>query len=77
MVVFVFQMSGRSGRRGFDLVGNVIFHCVPEQKIQHLITSGLPHLRGHFPFSVSLVLRLMVLTHNSGDKRNAHEKVSY
>ncbi|XP_041483940.1 probable ATP-dependent RNA helicase DDX60 isoform X2 [Lytechinus variegatus] len=69
------QMAGRSGRRGFDLVGNVIFYCVPPQKIRHLITSGLPNLRGHFPFSVSLVLRLMVLTHNSEDKRDAHEKV--
>ncbi|XP_072018236.1 probable ATP-dependent RNA helicase DDX60 [Amphiura filiformis] len=69
------QMSGRSGRRGFDLVGNVIFFCVPPQKIRHLITSGLPHLRGHFPFSVSFVLRLMVLTHNSKDQRDAHEKV--
>nr|XP_054772972.1 probable ATP-dependent RNA helicase DDX60 [Lytechinus pictus] len=68
-------MAGRSGRRGFDLVGNVIFYCVPPQKIRHLITSGLPNLRGHFPFSVSLVLRLMVLTHNSEDKRDAHEKV--
>ncbi|XP_072023516.1 probable ATP-dependent RNA helicase DDX60 [Amphiura filiformis] len=68
------QMSGRSGRRGYDLVGNVIFFCVPPQKIQHLITSGLPHLRGHFPFSVSFVLRLMVLTHNSQDKKSAHEK---
>ncbi|XP_072018235.1 probable ATP-dependent RNA helicase DDX60 [Amphiura filiformis] len=69
------QMSGRSGRRGFDLVGNVIFFCVPPQKVQHLITSGLPQLRGHFPFSVSFVLRLMVLTHNSNDQRDAHEKV--
>ncbi|XP_041483876.1 probable ATP-dependent RNA helicase DDX60 [Lytechinus variegatus] len=69
------QMAGRSGRRGFDLVGNVIFYCVPPQKIQHLITSGLPNLRGHFPFSVSLVVRLMVLTHSSEDKRDAHEKV--
>jgi ERCC4-related helicase len=55
------QMSGRAGRRGFDLKGNVVFSMVPYSKVQSLITSKLPRLMGNFPISVSLVLRLLLL----------------
>ena len=55
------QMSGRSGRRGFDMVGHVIFHDVPKQKIKRLMAASLPRLLGNFPISVSLCLRLLIL----------------
>jgi hypothetical protein len=55
------QMSGRAGRRGFDLKGNVIFTMIPYSKVQSLLTSKLPRLMGNFPISVSLVLRVLLL----------------
>jgi len=53
------QMSGRAGRRGFDLIGNVIFYCVPQFKLNQLLTSKLSDLRGSLPLTISLVLRFM------------------
>ncbi|PKY41327.1 P-loop containing nucleoside triphosphate hydrolase protein [Rhizophagus irregularis] len=51
------QMSGRSGRRGFDPIGHVIFFGIPLTKIIRLLMSGLPSLSGHFPLTTTLVLR--------------------
>ena len=55
------QISGRAGRRGYDLVGNVIFFGIPQAKIQRLMTVDLPRIIGNFPLNVSLVLRLLLL----------------
>ncbi|XP_069782250.1 probable ATP-dependent RNA helicase DDX60 [Narcine bancroftii] len=68
------QMSGRAGRRGFDVIGNVIFYCVPLPKVQRLLKAGVPLLKGQFPLSVSLVLRLMVLAAKSDDRMDAEAK---
>ncbi|CAG8479082.1 3193_t:CDS:2 [Funneliformis caledonium] len=51
------QMSGRAGRRGFDLRGHVIFFGINITKISRLLMSGLPNLSGHFPLSTTLMLR--------------------
>ncbi|OKL57447.1 hypothetical protein UA08_07159 [Talaromyces atroroseus] len=59
------QAAGRAGRRGFDLLGNVVFQHIPTAKIQRLISSRLPDLNGHFPITTSLVLRLFILLHGS------------
>jgi ATP-dependent RNA helicase DDX60 len=59
------QASGRAGRRGFDMLGNVVFQGVPYAKICRLISSRLPGLNGHFPVTTSLVLRLFILLHES------------
>ncbi|KAH0606177.1 uncharacterized protein H6S33_003838 [Morchella sextelata] len=66
------QASGRAGRRGFDNIGNVVFHGFSEDRINRLISSKLPPLLGHFPIGASLVLRLFILLHSS--KESAHAK---
>lgn len=68
-------MSGRAGRRGQDLLGDVYFFDIPFPKIQKLIKSNVPELRGQFPFSITLVLRLMVLASRGDDPEDAQAKV--
>ncbi|KAI8846215.1 hypothetical protein BC829DRAFT_419320 [Chytridium lagenaria] len=55
------QMSGRAGRRGFDLQGNVVFFGVPLAKIGRLMTAELPAITGHFPLTTTLCLRIFLL----------------
>ncbi|EME81421.1 uncharacterized protein MYCFIDRAFT_189548 [Pseudocercospora fijiensis CIRAD86] len=59
------QCAGRAGRRGFDLLGNVVFQGVSRQKVCRLLSSRLPDLNGHFPITTTLVLRLFSLLHES------------
>ncbi|XP_022803066.1 probable ATP-dependent RNA helicase DDX60 [Stylophora pistillata] len=68
------QMSGRAGRRGFDPLGNVIFFGIPYRKVQRLMTANIPKLVGNFPITVSLVLRLLLLTTKANDKKDALTK---
>lgn len=68
-------MSGRAGRRGQDLLGDVYFFDIPFPKIQKLIKSNVPELRGHFPFSITMILRLMVLASKADDPEDAQAKV--
>merc|ERR1712159_977318 len=42
------QMSGRAGRRGFDLLGNVLFLDMSFLKVRRLIASDLSSLTGEF-----------------------------
>ena len=70
-----FQMSGRAGRRGFDPMGNVIFFGIPYHKVQRLMTANIPKLVGNFPITVSLVLRLLLMTTQADDKKDALTKV--
>jgi superfamily II DNA or RNA helicase len=55
------QASGRAGRRGFDLLGNVVFHGIPPHRALEIMSARLPDLRGQFPTSVTLILRLLTL----------------
>ncbi|KAK9808714.1 hypothetical protein WJX72_002409 [[Myrmecia] bisecta] len=55
------QMMGRAGRRGFDDLGHVVFLAVPEHEAASLLMSPLPLLRGHFPLSLSICLRGLLL----------------
>jgi superfamily II RNA helicase len=54
------QMAGRSGRRGFDLRGNIIFTGVPADKIRRLLNSELPTLQGNLLMTATFVLRMLV-----------------
>jgi len=68
-------MSGRAGRRGQDLLGDVYFFDIPLPKIEKLIKSNVPELRGQFPLGITLVLRLMLLASKGDDPEDAKAKV--
>ncbi|XP_062429776.1 probable ATP-dependent RNA helicase DDX60 isoform X2 [Rhea pennata] len=68
------QMSGRAGRRGQDMIGNVFFYDIPLPKVERLIKSNVPQLKGQFPLTISLVLRLMLLAAKADDKADARAK---
>lgn len=59
------QASGRAGRRGFDLLGNVVFVGMPLNRALEIMSSRLPDLSGHFPLSTTLVIRLLGLMHHT------------
>lgn len=59
------QGSGRAGRRGFDLLGNVVFVGMPLERVHEIMSSRLPDLVGHFPLSTTLTLRMMGLLHHT------------
>ncbi|XP_057608848.1 probable ATP-dependent RNA helicase DDX60 [Chionomys nivalis] len=68
------QMAGRAGRRGQDLLGDVYFFDIPLPKIEKLIKSKVPELRGQFPLSISLILRLMLLASKADDPEDGKAK---
>ncbi|KAL6831223.1 hypothetical protein J3E69DRAFT_354175 [Trichoderma sp. SZMC 28015] len=59
------QASGRAGRRGFDLLGNIVFNQIPRERVYEIVSARLPGLNGQFPISTTLVLRLLSLLHGS------------
>jgi len=70
------QAAGRAGRRGFDNLGNVVFHAFSLAKVERIMSSKLPSLIGHFPISTSLVLRLFILLHNSNESDHAKHTIN-
>lgn len=70
------QCAGRAGRRGFDLLGNVVFQNVPRAKVCRLLSSRLPDLNGHFPVTTTLVLRLFTLLHESKQSKYAVKAIN-
>ncbi|CAM1501134.1 Fc.00g102960.m01.CDS01 [Cosmosporella sp. VM-42] len=69
------QASGRAGRRGFDLLGNVVFNGIPEERVHEIMSSRLPGLRGQFPISNTLMLRLLGLLHGTNNTSFAKNAV--
>ncbi|KAM0285639.1 hypothetical protein ACHAQH_001345 [Verticillium albo-atrum] len=59
------QAAGRAGRRGFDLLGNVVFADVAPNRAFEIMSLRLPDLQGHFPVSTTLILRLFGLLHGT------------
>jgi hypothetical protein len=51
------QMAGRSGRRGFDSVGNVVFMNISWDRMAYFVCSPLPSIQGVRAFGSSMVLR--------------------
>lgn len=70
------QCAGRAGRRGFDILGNVVFHGISLDKAYRLLSSRLPDLNGHFPMTTSLVLRLCLLLHESKNSTYARRAIN-
>lgn len=70
------QATGRSGRRGFDQLGNVVFVGVKPGRVYEIMSSRLPDLQGHFPLSTTLVLRLLSLLHHTGNGEYAVNAVN-
>lgn len=70
------QAAGRAGRRGFDLLGNVVFQNISLEKSCRLVSSRLPSLNGHFPTTTSLVLRLFILQHASNGSPYAERAIN-
>ncbi|KUJ17972.1 P-loop containing nucleoside triphosphate hydrolase protein [Mollisia scopiformis] len=70
------QAAGRSGRRGFDLLGNVVFQGIPTARASRLLSSRLPEMTGHFPLTTTLVLRLFTLLNDSGNSKYAVQSVN-
>ncbi|CAH6787321.1 Ddx60 [Phodopus roborovskii] len=68
------RMSGRAGRRGQDLMGDVYFFNIPLPKVGKLIKSKVPELRGQFPLGISLILRLLLLASKADDKEDGKAK---
>ncbi|KAF8137669.1 hypothetical protein EV363DRAFT_1581223 [Boletus edulis] len=60
------QCAGRAGRRGYDLLGKVVFYGLPMDRVQRLTLSKLPSLGANFPVTSTLVLRLFNLLEGSG-----------
>jgi len=71
------QMSGRAGRRGFDMLGHVIFFGVPESKINRLMTSEIQSLKGHWPLTPALVHRLVTLYTHPGCKEKVRTRIQH
>ncbi|KAF2021325.1 DEAD/DEAH box helicase [Aaosphaeria arxii CBS 175.79] len=70
------QAAGRAGRRGFDMLGNVVFHGISLGKVHRLVSSRLPDLNGHFPITTTLVLRLFTLLNESKESPFAIRSVN-
>ncbi|KAI8953917.1 hypothetical protein F4801DRAFT_66209 [Xylaria longipes] len=60
------QGAGRAGRRGFDLLGNVVFSNISKMRAYELMSSRLPDLKGHFPLTTTLILRILGLIDAAG-----------
>ncbi|KAG1729573.1 hypothetical protein EDB19DRAFT_1938407 [Suillus lakei] len=59
------QCAGRAGRRGYDLLGKVVFYALPMSRVQRLVLSKLPSLSASFPVTSTLVVRLFNLLDGS------------
>lgn len=70
------QAAGRSGRRGFDLLGNVVFQGISRERASRLLSSRLPELTGHFPITTTLVLRLFTLLNDSKNSQYAVKAIN-
>ena len=64
-----------AGRRGYDLLGKVVFYGLPMHRVQRLILSRLPSLGGNFPLTSTMVLRLFNLLQGSGQAQTAVDAI--
>lgn len=60
-----------AGRRGYDLLGKVVFYGLAMDRAQRLVLSKLPALGGNFPLTSTMVLRLFNLLQGSDNAPTA------
>ncbi|KAK0440417.1 uncharacterized protein EV420DRAFT_1315927 [Desarmillaria tabescens] len=65
------QCAGRAGRRGYDLLGNVVFYGLTLDRVQRLVLSKLTSLGGTFSLTPTLTLRLFSLLYGSNNAKVA------
>jgi ATP-dependent RNA helicase DDX60 len=70
------QSGGRAGRRGFDVLGNIVFQGIPTERVFKIMSSRLPDLHGHFPLTTSLVLRLCILLNETNNSHFAVHSIN-
>ena len=70
------QMAGRSGRRGYDPLGRVVFWGLRSHRIRYLLGSHLTPIMGHFSLNVTWVLRALSLAslHTKRIAAHVHDK---
>eukprot|EP00923_Selenidium_pygospionis_P019752 GHVN01034418.1.p1 GENE.GHVN01034418.1~~GHVN01034418.1.p1 ORF type:complete len:2066 (-),score=313.54 GHVN01034418.1:3181-8721(-) len=68
------QMSGRAGRRGFDLEGGVVMWDVSINKVQRLFASPLPVITGQYPVTPTAVLRTCHYVTNFPESMNYDDR---
>ena len=69
------QMAGRAGRRGYDLIGNVVFFGLPLTRVRALVAADVPSLEGVAPAVSSLALRAALLTRGQTELGEPDEAV--
>jgi hypothetical protein len=69
------QCAGRAGRRGFDLLGKVVFYGIPMDRIHRLMLSKLPSLGSNFPLTSTMCIRLLNLVVGSENAPTAVKAV--
>lgn len=70
------QAAGRAGRRGFDVLGNVVFVGIPTAKVFRLLSSRLPDLTTQYPINTSFILQLAALLHGSNNSSFALQTIN-
>ncbi|QLI74388.1 uncharacterized protein G6M90_00g114060 [Metarhizium brunneum] len=70
------QAAGRAGRRGFDMLGNVVFVGIPTAKVFRLLSSRLPDLTTQYPINTSFILQLAALLHGSNNSPFALQTIN-
>lgn len=70
------QMSGRAGRRGYDVVGRVVFLGIPVAVVTALMGAPLRPLKGHTLMTPSTVLRFIVKHQHPSNERNTQLQLS-
>ncbi|TGJ84846.1 hypothetical protein E0Z10_g3894 [Xylaria hypoxylon] len=71
------QAAGRAGRRGFDVLGNVVFVGISKGNVFRLLSSRLPDLTMQYPINVSFVLRLVALLHGPNSSPFALHRIHF
>lgn len=70
------QAAGHAGRRGFDVLGNVVFVGIPTAKVFRLLSSHLPDLTTQYPINTSFILQLAALLHGSNNSSFALQTIN-